>query len=123
VADVPLPNYPQPFGSRNIWIGTHQGPANYQTGGETLNASALGWGTFDKVNGGATFNASNNGYYTVTVLFPSSQAPGLSGNSIKGNPPSGSNNVTLKWSVTGGSEVANNSNLAAEFYRAEYFGG
>jgi hypothetical protein len=124
VADRPLPNYPQPFGTRQLWIGDHQGPANYQTGGETLNASALGWSSFDSVRGGMTFNSSNNGFYTMRVYYPSAQSPALSNNSIVGNLPSGSNNVTLVWVVSSNSaEVAANSNLAGEFCRVEFYGG
>lgn len=125
MSDTPLPGYPQPFGSRWISITTHQGPVSYVAGGETVSASPIGgWGSFDDVRAGLSFNANNSGNYTVRTLIPTGQAPRVSANNVQGVPPTGSNNVTLMWIVTAtGNEAANNTNLSSEFVRIEYFGG
>jgi hypothetical protein len=122
--DTPLPGYPQPFGSRYLNITTHQGPLSYQAGGETVNASTFGFGSFDTVRAGMSFNANNTGNYTVRVLIPKAQSPVVSNNNQQVPIPTGSNNVNLQWIVTAtGNEAANNTNLTSEFVRCEYFGG
>lgn len=116
MADQSLPGYPQPFGSRNVNIASHQGPNPYLTGGENYYAGAsAGWGSFDAVEGGASYNNSAAGTYLVRPLYPIGQAQ-LSA--------SGSNNVKLGWFVAAnGAQVANNTDLSAEYVRLRSFGG
>lgn len=122
--DVPLPDYPQPFGTRKICVTTHQGPANYQAGGELVTASTFGFGSFDAVRVSMSFNKNNTATYIVRANVPVAQSPIVSNNNIQGNIPTGANNVTLQWITTStGNEVANNTNLSSEFCRVEYIGG
>lgn len=124
--DFSLPGYPTPFGNRYVNITTHNGPLLYAAGGEALNASAFGWGSFDRVAGSVSFNANNTGNYSVQVRYPVGQAPATANNNIsgKGNPiPTGSNSVVLVWLAANGTEAANNTNLTSEFVRLEMHGG
>jgi hypothetical protein len=123
--DVPLPGYPQPFGSRNICIALHQGPTSYVTGGENVNANVFGFGSFDKVEGGTSFNNSTQGQYILRPQMPIAQAPQLtSGNSIQGQIPAGPAYVQLQWlTASNGTEVASNTNLTQQFARITYIGG
>ncbi len=122
--DIPLPGYPQPFGTRFIDIVTHQGPTSYTTGGENVGVPA-GWGSIDRAGAGQSFNNTATGQYSVQVLYPIGQAPLLSGNSIQlGGVPTGSSSIKLKWSTaSNGTEVASNTNLSGEFVRVDYYGG
>lgn len=122
--DIPLPDYPQPFGTRKINVTDHQGPLLYATGGEVVTANTFGFGTFDDVRAGFSFNQNNTGNYTVRALTPIAQAPRVSNNNVVGNIPTGANNVTLQWIVTStGNEAAANTNLTGEFVRVQYIGG
>ena len=112
--DFPLPNYPQPFGTRMINVTNHNGPLLYTTGGETVNASTFGWGSFDEVSGSASVNASNSGNFYVRPLYPVGQAA---------NNVSGSNTVKLQWFTSAGVEASANNNLSLEYVRMEYVGG
>lgn len=126
MSDYSLPGYPLPFGSRKMNVTLHQGPLLYAAGGETVNASTYGWGSFDRVAGSVSFNANNSGNYTVQVLYPVGQSPAVANNNITGGAsgiPTGSNTVKLKWIAANGSEAANNTNLSSEFARIEYIGG
>ncbi len=114
MADFSLPNYPAPFGTRSINITNHKGPGNYQAGGETVNASTFGWGSFDKVHGGLSTNANNTGNYTVVATVPVGQAQ---------NNATGSNTVKLKWQAANGTEASNATDLSGEYVRIEYIGG
>lgn len=121
--DFSLPGYDQSFGSRKVLITTHNGPTAYVAGGETLNASTFGWGSFDKVSGSQSFNANNTGNYSAVPMYPVGQAPATANNAVVGQVPTGSNSVKLKWLAANGTEAANNTNLSAEFVRLEMFGG
>lgn len=122
MSDIALPSYPQPFGSRKINATTHNGPAAYVAGGETVTANTFGWGSFDLVRAGMSFNKNNTGNYSVQVLYPIGQAAN-NNNMTATNVPTGSNSVKFKWLDSAGNEAANNTNLSNEFLRAEYIGG
>ncbi len=111
-----LPNYPQAFGSRQAAVATYQGPNPYLTGGENVTTQGVfGGGSFDKVEGGTSFNSSAAGTYIVRPVYPVGQAT---------IGASGSNNVKMQWVVAAnGAEVANNTNLAAEYCRVMFVGG
>lgn len=124
--DIPLPDYPQPFGTRKFFISTHQGPTAYVQGGEVVTAAALGWSSLDgAVCLGASFNHNNTGNYVPVILTPTGQAPNVSNNNVQGNPPigGGANNCSIKWNAANGTEAANNTNLSSEFVRVLYIGG
>lgn len=107
-----LNDYPQPYGSRMTIIANYVGPANYQAGGETLNASQFGWGAFDRVEGGSSWNAANNTQlYTVRAYYPG------------GTTKSGNNVALTWWYSANGVQVANATNLAGETARIQMTGG
>ena len=112
--DVSIPNYQQPFGSRKINVTQHNGPTAYVQGGETINASTFGWGSFDAVIPSASFNANNTGNYNPVVLHPVGQSA---------NGATGANSVKLKWLFANGTEAANNANLSTEYTRLTMLGG
>ena len=124
--DASLPGYPTPSGVRYMLIATHQGPANYQAGGETVTASTFGWGSFDGADAvSSSWNANNSGNFIVQCLTPVAQAPAVANNNWTAFPnmPTGANNLKIKWTQANGNEVANNTNLSSEFVRIQYFGG
>lgn len=119
-----LPEYQQSIGARWLAVATYQGPAAYVAGGDTLSANTLGWGSFDRVSGSISFNANNSGNYTAQILYPVSQAPAVSNNSVvQSTVPTGSPTVKVKWVAANGTEAANNTNLSSEFARIEMIGG
>jgi len=110
-----LPSYPQPMGTRLICIAKYAGPAAYVQGGESLNATSFfGGGSFDKVAGGASFNANNSGNYNIGVRYPTGQAA---------NNTTGGQTVNLVFTAANGTEAANNTNLSGEYAWIEMIGG
>jgi hypothetical protein len=109
-----LPGYPQPFGSRLVNVVQYQGPTAYVQGGESLNATQFGWGSFDRVSGSDSVNANNSGNYSAKPRYPVSQAS---------NSATGSQTVNIVMTAANGTEAANNTNLSGEYVRLELFGG
>ena len=124
---IPLPDYPQPFGTRKICVGTFQGSVAYLQGGgnDVLTASQLGWGSIDEVRGSVSFNANNAGNYSASALYPVGQSPRVANNNVQGNPPqlTACAQVQFKWIAANGTEAANNTNLSSEFARVSIIGG
>ncbi len=112
--DYPLPNYQQSLGTRKILITNHNGPALYQAGGETVTAATFGWGSFDKVSAGYSYNANNSGNFYAVPIYPVGQA---------GTKATGANSIKLMWFSANGTEATNNNNLSLEYIRTEYIGG
>ena len=120
-----LPNYPQPFGTRSIAVAQVQGPLAYQAGGVTINPQSVGFSKFDYVSSDASANNATTGGYKVQVLWPTSAVPLVANNNVQGNPPTinSANSVNLRWTAANGNEVANNTNLSAEFANCLFIGG
>jgi len=112
--DYPLPNYQQPLGSRKILITSHNGPALYVAGGETVTAASFGWGSFDHVTAGYSVNANNSGNFYAVAIYPVGQASKTA---------TGANSVKLMWFSANGVEATNNNNLSLEYVRVKYIGG
>lgn len=96
------------YGEFNIY-----GNNNYQTTGDLYTASQFGMSgiTF------ATFQErTNSGTYQVAAIPPAN-----SSNSNEAYAPAPAN-FTLHFYAANGTEVANNSNLAAEIIRAQIWG-
>lgn len=102
---TPLPDYPQPFGSRNCEVAEYTGPANYQQTGDVLAAAQLGWGCIDVCHGGVSYSTT----YLVRAQYGNNAV--LAGN-----------NVTLFWYFANGTQASNNANLSAEKARIQFFG-
>lgn len=69
----PLPGYEQLWGSKKAFLGELVGPTLYASGGQTVNASQLGWGGFDMVQAPCL---SLSGTYMARVqLLPLDAAP------------------------------------------------
>ena len=124
---IPLPDDPQPFGTRKICVGTFQGSVSYLQGGgnDVLTASQLGWGSIDVVHGSKSFNANNSGNYATSPLYPVGQAPRVANNNVQGNPPqlTACSQVQFTWVAANGTEAANGTNLSSEFSRVQVIGG
>ena len=118
--NIPLPGYPQPVGEKYQEIFDHAGPASYTqfspgaspTGGDIINALDLGFGGFDKVDGGY----DSTGQFSIAVI----PVGGGNGNAIK--------SYTLKWTAqvtatlggqaqTAGSEAVAATNLSTFYTR------
>ena len=110
----PIPNYPQPFGSRKINVMQYQGPSAYVQGGESFNATQMGFGSFDAVIAGDSFNANNSGNYACHPRYPVAQA---------GNNVTGGQTINLTFVAQNGTEAANNTNFSAEYVRVTFIGG
>ena len=116
MSDTLLPCYEAPGpGSRKTAVIQHAGPNPYLTGGETYDAAHLGWGVFDVVIAGHSFNASGTGTYVARVIYPVAQAS---------TSAAGSATVKIQWITSANStEASNNTNLASEYVRLFVLGG
>jgi hypothetical protein len=119
--NVPLPGYPQPFGSKIVEIFDHYGPTSYvQYGsavGDIINASDLSVGGFDFIGHAGWNSYSNSGNYIVQVMMAKA-------NDIPAGGPA--SRVTIQWfTVSGGAfgtkstEATAATNLSAEYVRLE----
>jgi hypothetical protein len=119
-ANQPLAGYPQPLGIKKEEVFDHAGPTSYTqvtagatpTGGDVINATDLGFGGFDRVEGGTDATAQ----WSVIAI----PVNGGSGNALK--------SYILKWTAlvtatlggqaqTAGSEAAATTNLTTFFVR------
>jgi hypothetical protein len=109
---IPLPGYSAARPKPGIeWAGDYQGNANYQQGGDKLFATDLGMSGIEQVNFSFGGNSMSQNY-TAKAFQPAN-----SSNANEGFAPS-YGNITLKWFyAANGVEVANNTNLSAEFVR------
>lgn len=109
-SNIPFDGYPAPGAesTRNQWKGWIRGNNNYQVGGYNLNASALG---MSGIEDAWPAYRTQSGNYFMAVFYPvaANNANDVVNRAI---PPS---YVTLKWYSANGTEVANNTSLAAEF--------
>lgn len=109
---IPLPGYPQQWGTKNVELGEMVGPSSYATGGVTINASSFGWGGFDRF---AATGRSYSGTYSAQVQPLPITAGAKSNQSIK--------SYKVVWIVIAtGAEVANAVDLSAEIMRFEAVG-
>lgn len=112
--NIPYDGYPAPGAdaTRNQWKGWIRGPGpsegNYQAGGYNLNATALGMSAIE--DAWPAFRAGSGNFF-VTVNYPV-QSNNANDVLVRAIPPT---YVTLKWFAANGTEVANNTNLAAEY--------
>ena len=104
VATKVLEGYYDLFGNSN-----YQGGAN---NGDLYTAGQMGTAMLVKVEAGST----NSGTYNVVFLPPANVS-----SSNEGIAP-GYANMSARWYSANGTEVANNSNLAAEVVRVRFVG-
>lgn len=109
----PLPGYEQVWGSKKRFVGELAGPSLYVQGGQTVNASQLGWGGFDTVG---VSGLSYSGTYSYRIQFlPIKPNPTAFNPSVK--------SVKVIWIVVGtGVEAAANTDLHAEVCRFDATG-
>lgn len=109
----PLPGYEQLWGTKKVFIGELVGPKSYVGGGQTVNASQLGWGGFDRVG---MMSLSYSGTFSFrTQILPVDAAPTAFNPNVK--------SVKIIWIVVAtGAEVAGAVDLSAEVGRFEAIG-
>lgn len=119
----PCPGYMAPGGAatRLWWVGDLFGNNNYQTTGDTYggnNNAFAPTGPFGLagIEFVAVMGRSASGTYVISPVFPANSSN--SNESQAPSPPS----VTFHWYSANGTEVANNTNLAAEIFRVAIFG-
>lgn len=105
---APVDGYPQNFGTKHYLVDEFAGPTSYVTGGQTINASDVGMGTFDYFDAGE-LSYSGTYYFRVQPLptspNPSTQKPGIT-------------QVKVLWIVAAtGLEVGPATNLSGEIAR------
>lgn len=93
-----------PFGEKFMWIGDMFGPANYQAGGASIQARALGLSGFEWFSCAA---GSSSGNYYVSALYPG-------GSSNNESRPVTAGSINVQWYSANGVEVPNGTNLSAE---------
>lgn len=98
---------------RLYWEGDLFGNNNYQTTGDLYTASQFGMSGFTQIDPQARSNSAN---YSVAPIYPANAS-----NSAEAYAPA-SNNANLHWYSANGTEVANNTNLAAEVMRVQIWG-
>jgi hypothetical protein len=104
---TPLPGYEQPWGSKKAFIGEVFGPTLYAAGGQTINASQLGWGGFDMA---MVCGLSVSGvYYGYVQPLPIKTTPSL--------PQSAVSSFKLMWRVLATGAEAGAIDLSAEVMR------
>ena len=105
---APLMGYPDLWGTKRAEIAEVAGPASYVTGGQTINASDMGFGGFDWVDaGGQSYSGT---YYGRISYLPVSAPPSAQNPACK--------QVKLQWIVTAtGAEAAAAVNLSGEIMR------
>jgi hypothetical protein len=89
------------------------GNNNYQNTGDSYTAQQFGLGGIEIMD---PQGRTNSGTYAVAVLPPAN----ISNNAEQFAPCY--NNVTLHWYSANGTEVGNNTNLAAEVIRVQVWG-
>ncbi len=110
----PLPGYQQYWGTKLAFVGEVVGPKSYVTGGQTIQASQLGWGGFDFVNAGGSLSYSGTFYCRVQYL-PVDAAPSVFNPGVK--------SIKLLWYVLAtNAEVAGAVDLSAEIVRLQFTG-
>ncbi len=124
---VPLPNYPTPaWGATKVTSGDFFGSNNYQQGGEVQIPQTYGFGGIESIKfAGTAYSVSNN--YFARAVYPANSfsaneglAPSFGQNASSAN---NTNAPVIKWFIASNNvEVANNTNLAAEVVRADFFG-
>lgn len=109
-SNIPFDGYPAPGAEaiRINWKGWIRGNNNYQQGGYNLNATALGMP--GGIEDAWPAYRTQSGNYFLAVFYP------LAMNNANDVLPRAipAPYVTLKWYAANGTEVANNTNLAAE---------
>lgn len=110
--NIPLPGYVQPWGSKKVWVGDHQGPKPYVTGGESLsvNSSGAPFGGIQGIEGVIPIGLTQSGNYYV--VWSPAGSPGVVGQT-----------GTLIWFQAGTfTQAASAGDLSAEYVRLLIFG-
>ena len=114
---IPVQGYPF-SGSvkRQQWLGDLVGNGNYQQGGDVLYARDFGMGGIEE------FGMPFSGYANSGNYYARAKPPANSSSATETYAPV-YNNVTVQWYYAANStEVANNTNLAAEVVRLDLRG-
>ncbi len=72
---TPLPGYENIFGTKKAFVGELNGPVSYATGGQTVNASQLGWGGIDYASVSAL--SLSGTFFGRIQLLPIDAAPSV----------------------------------------------
>jgi len=117
MANVFVQGYPTPSGSKILCIFDHSGPTSYSNigsssgTGDVVNASDLGLGGFDSVNGSFSAYDFTNTYNVKMLWAPASSPAAPASDGAVGS-------FVLQWFVIStGLEVANTTNLSAKTVR------
>lgn len=106
-AVIPYDGYPQPAGAKRECSGDFFGTANYQAGGYNVNCQPFGFTRFEHL----TLGTSQSNNYQARAHFPANTSVGGEARAT------GNNNFVVCIYAANGTEVANNSNLAAEVFQ------
>ncbi len=109
---IPCPNYSAAYAGKYKWVGDIFGNNNYQNAGDLYTAIQFGMSGIEFVK---TMGRSATGY-TQAAVFPANAS-----SATEGQAPTPAN-FTLHWYSANGTEVANNSNISAEYTRIEIYG-
>lgn len=107
----PLAGYEQLFGSKKVFIGELVGPTLYAAGGVTFNASQLGWGGLELLQGSMSVSGT---YYVRVQYLPIVAAP----STFQGAVPT----VKIVWIVTATGAEAAAIDLSGEIIRIHAIG-